>query len=263
MLKRRIVPVLFLKNGLIVRSEKFSYHQNLGNPLSEAKRYSDWNVDELIYIDISNVKYYDLRRDDLRVNIDNNFMSIMKAISKVCFMPLTFGGGIKNIFDIRERLKAGADKITINTAAIENPDFISESSSAFGSQCIVVSIDYKKVGDKVKVFKGGRLGTELEPVSWAVEAERRGAGEIFLNSIDKDGTGEGYDISLINEVVNSVNIPVIACGGAGNFYDFLELVQETDVSAIAAGNIFHFTELAYPRARDLLLNNRINVRGVN
>lgn len=255
--------MLFLKNGLIVRSEKFSYHQNLGNPLSEVKRYSEWNVDELIYIDISREKYYDLRRDDLLVDSKDNLLDIIKDISKVCFMPLTFGGGIRTVDEIRQRIQNGADKVTINTVAIDNPDFIDESSKVFGSQCIVVSIDYKYVNGIAKVFKGGLTQTELDPVEWAKEVEKRGAGEIFLNSIDRDGMAEGYDIDLIKKVDDAVNIPVIACGGAGTFPDFVELATKTGVSAMAAGNIFHFTELAYPRAKEALLKKNINIRKAN
>lgn len=260
MLKRRLIPVLFLKNGLIVRSENFSYHQNLGNPVTEVKRYSDWNADELIYIDISREKYYDLRRDDLRVSSESDLMEIIRRISKACFMPLTFGGGIRTIEDIRERIQNGADKVTMNTAAIEDPSFIEKCSTIFGAQCIVVSIDYRVINGKPKVFKGGLVETDLDPGEWAKIVEKKGCGEIFLNSIDRDGSAEGYDIDLIKKVVDAVNIPVIACGGAGEFYDFVELAEKTNVSAIAAGNVFHFTELSYPRAKELLLKNKINVR---
>ena len=260
MLKRRLIPVLFLKNGLIVRSEDFNYHQNIGNVISEAKRYSDWDVDESIYIDISKEKNYDLRRDDLKVESKNSLLDIISYVSKVCFMPLTFGGWIRDIADIRERLLNGADKVTINTIAVEKPEFITQSASAFGAQCIVVSIDYKYINGKPKVFKGGHTLTDLDPIEWAIEAEKRGAGEIFFNSIDRDGTAEGYDIELLAKASEAVNIPLIACGGAGNFYDFVDVAKDTNVSAIAAGNIFHFTELSYPRAKETLLKNNINVR---
>lgn len=260
MLKKRLIPVLFLKNGLIVRSEAFSYHQNIGNPISEAKRYSDWSVDELVYIDISKEKNYDLRRDDLMVKNKTDILSIIEEISKVCFMPLTFGGGIRTIEDIRARLRRGADKVTINTAAIDNPEFISAASKQFGSQCIVVSIDYKLIGGTPCVYKGGIQPTRIHPVEFAIEASRQGAGEIFINSMDRDGQAEGYDLETIKNVVSAVNIPVIACGGAGSFYDFVDLAKLTDVSAIAAGNIFHFTELSYPQAKNVLQKNGINVR---
>lgn len=175
-------------------------------------------------------------------------------------MPLTFGGGIRTTDEIKQRLLLGADKVSINTIAIDDPYFIEKSSKIFGSQCIVVSIDYKYVDGQPKVFKGGLIQTDLDPVAWAKETETRGAGEIFLNAIDRDGMAEGYDITVINDVANAVNIPVIACGGAGNFYDFVDLAKKTKVSAIAAGNIFHFTELAYPRAKETLLEHAIAVR---
>lgn len=260
MLKRRLIPVLFLKNGLIVRSEGFSYHQNIGNVISEAARYNDWNVDELIYIDISQEQVYDLRRDDLRIDSRDDILDIITSISKVCFMPLAFGGNIRTIEDIRERIQRGADKITINSEAIEDPSFIEKASAIFGSQCIVVSIDYKYIDGKPKVFKGGHIFTELDPAEWAEEVEARGAGEIFLNSIDRDGSAKGYDVPVIQAVDKAVKIPVIACGGAGDFYDFVELARETDVSAIAAGNLFHFTELSYPRAKKMLVKHGINAR---
>lgn len=260
MLKRRLIPALFLKNGLIVRSEGFNYHQNLGNPLAEVKRYSEWNVDELIYIDISRDKYYDLRRDDLRVSGRSELLDIINDISKVCFMPLTFGGGIRSLEDIKARVQNGADKVTINTIAIEEPTFITKSSEMFGSQCIVVSIDFKLIDGKPIVYKGGLTPTELDPIEWAKEVEQKGAGEIFINSIDRDGQAEGYDLEMIAKVAEAVNIPIIACGGAGGVEDFIELAKKTNVSAIAAGNIFHFTELAYPRAKEILISNGIEVR---
>jgi cyclase len=261
MLKTRLIPALFLKNGLIVRSERFSYHQFLGNVVEETRRYSEWNVDELIYIDISREDYYDLRRDDLKVKSKDNIHDLIEQISKVSFMPLTFGGRIRTIDDIKSRLKKGADKICINTQAFLRPDFIQESAEIFGSQCIVVSIDYRIFNAEPIVFiKNGQMATEVDLIDWAVEVERRGAGEIFLNSIDRDGTAEGYDLDTIGAVADAVSIPVVACGGAGDFFDFVELAAQTDVSAIAAGNIFHFTERSYPRAKAYLKKNGINVR---
>jgi cyclase len=262
MLKTRLIPVLFLKNGLIVRSEGFSYHQNLGNPLSEAQRYSDWDVDELIYIDISREKTYDMRRDDHRVTIEKGLLDILVAISKVCFMPLTFGGGIRTLDDVAQRVRRGADKVTLNTAAIDDPAFITRASEVYGAQAIVVSIDFRSVDGRPRVFKGGREPTDLDPVEWAREVESRGAGEIFLNAMDRDGKGEGYDLGMVRAVGAAVGIPVIACGGAGMFDDFVAVAKETGVSAVAAGNIFHFTELAYPNAKRAMLQGGIQVRSV-
>lgn len=261
MLKIRLIPVLYIKNGLIVRSEKFSYHQNLGNVVSEAKRYNEWNVDELIYIDISREEFYDLRRDDLKVSSKNNIVDLIRQISQICFCPLTFGGRIRTIEDIRIRLLNGADKISINTAAFRDPGFVTESSNMFGSQCIVASVDFKMVNGVPKVFIDcGREDTGLTPVEWSKELERLGAGEILLNSIDRDGTANGYDINVIRDVAAAVKIPVIGCGGVGEFFDFVQLAKETEASALAAGNIFHFTEHSYLRAKEYLKKNCISVR---
>lgn len=261
MLKTRLIPVLFLKNGLIVRSETFSYHQNLGNVVDETHRYNQWNVDELIYIDISREDYYDLRRDDHKIKSKNNIYDLIEQISSVAFMPLTFGGRIKTLDDIKIRLQKGADKITINSEAFREPSFITDASKMFGSQCIVVSIDYRIVDGRVLVFiEHGRKNTNTQLHDWVRQIEQLGAGEVFLNSIDRDGKAEGYDIETIREITNIISLPVIACGGAGDFFDFAELAKETNVSGIAAGNIFHFTEQSYPRAKKYLLKTNVNIR---
>tara|TARA_Y100000034_G_C6857265_1_gene389759 strand:+ start:621 stop:1412 length:792 start_codon:yes stop_codon:yes gene_type:complete len=261
MLKKRLIPCLFLKNGLLVRSEQFKYHQNFGNPTNQVERYNDWSVDELIYIDITKEGEYDLRRDDLKSKVENDILSIISSVSKKCFVPLTFGGGIRTIEDIRNRLKHGADKITINTIAIEKPEFITESSKIFGSQCIVVSVDVKKNGDKYKVFSHyGTKSTGMNPVEWARKVEELGAGEIFLNSIDRDGTSEGYDLELIKSVSEAINIPVIACGGVGQFEDFAKGIKEGKADAVAAGNIFNFTEHSTIYAKKAMKEAGINIR---
>ncbi len=261
MLKRRLIPVLYIKNGLIVRSEGFSYHQNIGNVVNEAKRYNEWNVDELIYIDISREKYYDLRRDDQKVKSANSIGDIISQISGVCFMPLTFGGGIRTIDDVSYRIRNGADKITLNTGAFENPKLITQTAEKYGSQAVVISIDYKIIDGQPIVFTNfGQSNTNKSVFSWIKECESLGAGEIFLNSIDRDGKANSYDIETIDKVVASTKLPVIACGGAGNLEDFVDLAKKTGVSAIAAGNIFHFTELSYPRAKLLLKKGGLNFR---
>ena len=262
MLKKRLITCLFLMNGMLVRSEKFDYHNALGNPIHQLERYNDWQVDELIYIDISREDTYDLGRYDTKVKIKDNILDIISEVSKKCFIPLTFGGRIRTIQDIRERLKRGADKITINTIAIENPNFITEAARIFGSQCIVVSIDVK-INDKgeYEVYKEfGQNPTGMNPVEWAKKVESLGAGEIFLNSIDRDGTGEGYDLDLIRMVSESVNIPVIACGGVGKFQDFVDGIKIGKASAVAAGNIFNFTEISAIKAKKLMKENGIEVR---
>lgn len=261
MLKRRLIPVLYIKNGLIVRSEGFSYHHNIGNVVKEAERYNSWNVDELIYIDISRDKHYDLRRDDYNINAYNSINSIINEISKVCFMPLTFGGGIRTIDDISFRIQNGADKITLNTGAWENPKLITQAAEKYGSQAVVISIDYRIINKKpVVLTKFGQKNTGQHIYNWIKECENLGAGEIFINSVDRDGKASGYDIETISKAVSSTKLPVIACGGAGTLEDFVELAKQTEVSAIAAGNIFHFTELSYPRAKTLLKKEGLNFR---
>jgi cyclase len=261
MLKRRLIPVLYIKNGLIVRSEGFSYHQNIGNIINEAKRYNEWDVDELIYIDISREKYYDLRRDDHKIKSYNTLEDVIKEIAKVCFMPLTFGGGIRTIQDVDLRIKNGADKISINTAAFENPQLVTDTALKYGNQCVVISIDYRMIEGKPIVFTHyGQYNTAISLYDWIGRCEQLGAGEIFINSIDRDGKAMGYDLETIKLVCESTKVPVIACGGAGDPYDFVDLAAETTVSAIAAGNMFHFTELSYKRSKQLMKKNSVNVR---
>jgi len=264
MLKKRLIPCLFLKNGHLIRSEKFSYHQLLGNPIQQVERINSWSADELIYIDISDEEYYDLRRDDQKVKAMNNIYEIIESVSKTCFVPLTFGGNIKNIEDIKKRLEKGADKVVINTAAFQNPEFITKASKVFGRQCIVAGIDVKINNKKeYEVYiSHGKEPTGVSPTVWAKEVEKRGAGEIFLNSIDKDGTGEGYDTNLIKMIVDSVSIPVIACGGVGMFEHFVDGFKESGVSAVSAGNIFNFSENSVIQAKKTLLNAGIDIRAV-
>lgn len=261
MLKRRLIPVLYIKNGLIVRSEGFTYHQNIGNIINEAKRYNDWDVDELIYIDISRDKQYDLRRDDHKIKSYFTIVDIIKEISKVCFMPLTFGGNIRTIGEIDLRIQNGADKISINTGAFENPRLITEAALKYGNQCVVASIDYKIIDNQPVVFTNyGQNNTSINLFQYVKKCEELGAGEIFVNSIDRDGKANGYDLVTIKILCEQTNLPVIACGGAGDPYDFVDLANKTKVAAIAAGNIFHFTELSYKRSKQLMKKNNINVR---
>ncbi|MCX6762604.1 MAG: imidazole glycerol phosphate synthase cyclase subunit [Candidatus Moranbacteria bacterium] len=261
MLKTRLIPILYIKNGLIVRSEDFSYHQNIGNVVDEAKRYNEWNVDELIYIDISREKVYDLRRDDLETKSYNSMEEIIKEIAKVCFMPLTFGGGIRNIEDVDFRIKNGADKIVLNTGAFLNPDLITQVSKKYGSQAAVISVDYKLIDCQPIVYTHfGQKSAGITVFEWIKKCEDLGAGEIFINSIDRDGKANGYDIDTIKKVVDLTKLPVVACGGAGNLTDFVDLAKSVDVSGVAAGNIFHFTELSYSRAKKLLIKEGLNFR---
>ncbi len=261
----RLIPVLLLKHGLIVRSQLFKVHQVIGNPMSTVQRYSDWNVDELIVLDISRGDQgHDLRRDDLQQQyLGHSALDVLAEIAKVCFMPLTFGGRIRTIDDIEKRLAAGADKITLNTAALDDPAFLDEAARRFGTQCIVASIDARRNGSSYEVFAdGGRRGTGRDVTQWAKEAEDRGAGEIFLNSIDRDGSGQGYDLALIQAVTKRVTIPVVACGGVGRYEHLPTAICEAGAAAAAAANLFHFFELSYSHAKQECLAAGIAMRPV-
>ena len=262
MLKNRLIPVLFLKNGFLVRSELFSNHQKLGNPYAQVTRYNDWDVDELIYLDITREGNYENRSDLGDVKNLKTYEEIIKEVSSKCFMPLTFGGGIKTIDDARSRFELGSDKITINSQAIKDPSFINQLAEEFGSQAIILSIDSKLTEDKInKVFtEWGSKETNLKTVDWARECQERGAGEILINSIDRDGTAEGYDINLIKSITEVTSIPIIACGGVGRYKDFITGIVEGKASAVAAGNFFNFKELAYPIAKNELKKNGLNFR---
>jgi len=262
MLKTRLIPCLLLKNGHLVRSEEFSFHQIVGNPINQVERFSAWTVDELIYLDITREGAHDLRRNDHKVKIEDDILRIIELVSGQCFMPLTFGGGIRTLEDVRARLACGADKVTINTMALSDPEFISEASRKFGNQAIVVSIDALRRGDgEWEVMGGyGKAASGRDVISWAQEAERRGAGEIFLNSIDRDGMATGYDIELIRGVVDNTMLPIIACGGVGRFEDLVAGAIEGGASAVSAANIFHFTEHSTLRAKETLRAAGVDVR---
>jgi cyclase len=260
-LKTRLIPCLLLMNGLLVRSEEFRTHQVIGNPIHQVERFSAWAVDELIYIDITREGAHDLRRDDHKVKGSADLLDIIEAIARSCFVPLTFGGGIRTLEDIRGRLARGADKVTINTHAVADPAFIAAAAGVFGSQAIVVSIDAReRAGGGWEVMTGwGRTATGLDVVDWAREAERRGAGEIFLNSVDRDGMAGGYDLALIEAVSAATTIPVIACGGVGRFKHLVDGVR-AGASAVSAANIFHFTEHSTQRAKKTLAEAGVPVR---
>ena len=261
MLKTRLIPVLLLQNGLLVRSESFRIHQVIGNPIHEVRRFNEWNVDELVYLDITENDDYDSRRDDHRIKGLNDPLSIIDGVSKSCFVPLTWGGRIATVEDMRERFRRGADKIAINSAAVRRPEVISEGARAFGNQAIVVSIDVtRSPSGSVEVFiDGGSTGTGLDPVAWAREAERLGAGEILLQSMDRDGTGEGYDLDLIRAVSSALTIPVIALGGVGQYEDYAKGVR-AGASAVAAANIWHFKELSDRNGKRAMARAGVDVR---
>ena len=263
MLKKRLIPILYLKNGLIVRSQGFVDFREFGNPINQLERLNDWVADELVYIDITRDGAHDLKRDDHKIKVENNIVSILQHISKHCFMPLTFGGRIRSFNDAAQFISNGADKVIINTAAYETPEIISKLANHFGSQCTVVGIDLKTVDGVVKAFTAqGSREIKESPIEWAKKVESLGAGEIFLNSIDRDGTANGFDIKTIDEVSTSVSIPVVACGGAGCFEDFEEVLSKTSASAVAAGNIFNFSENAYVRAKKQLVESGFPVKPI-
>lgn len=261
MLKKRLIPVLLLQNGLLVRSELFKIHQVLGNPIHEVRRFNEWSVDELIYLDISRDDSYDLRRDDHKIKGLNNALAILDEVSKTCFMPLTWGGRIRNLEDMRQRISRGADKITLNRAAVTTPELITQGAKVFGSQAIVVSIDVLRHTDgHTEVFvDGGRVPTGKRPQDLAREVEERGAGEILLQSIDRDGTGVGYDLDLIHEVASATTIPIIACSGVGRYEHYADGIR-AGASAVAAANIWHFKELSDRGGKRALAKAGIDIR---
>lgn len=262
MKKKRLIPVLLLKNGWLVQSKQFRRHQNLGNPVTAVKRLSEWGSDELIYLDISRNEIYDTRRDDLAHPNRQSFREIISDVAKATFMPMTVGGKIKSINDIEAYLALGADKVAINSGALRRPEIISEGARKFGSQCIVASIDVKKDesgADRVYDHVLGKT-TKWSPADWSRKAEMMGAGEIFLNSVDRDGMRCGYDLDLINAVATSVSIPVIACGGAGEWDHFADGLKETSADAVAAANIFHYRDQSVFLAKKHLVSKCINVR---
>jgi cyclase len=261
MKKRRLIPVLLLRNGWLVQSKQFKRWQNLGNPITAVKRLSEWASDELIYLDISRDDTYDMRRDDLGNPNRSDIFEIIEDVSKAAFMPITIGGRIRGLADIEKRLARGADKVAINTQAIDEPTFIEAAAREFGSQCVIVSVDFKDMdAGKTVMKRWGTQATGLDPLEWAREVESRGAGEVLLNSIDRDGMRSGYDLELIAEVAEAVRIPVIACGGVGNWDHLVEGLKQTRADAVAAANIFHFTDQSVFLAKKHLVEAGLDVR---
>jgi cyclase len=250
MLSKRIIPCLDVKDGRVVKGVKFVKLRDAGDPVSVAELYDREGADEIVFLDIT--ASYERRGIILDV--------VRKTAEKV-FMPLTVGGGIRTIEDIRDLLKAGADKVSINTAAVENPKLIQESSERFGSQCIVVAIDAKKADDHWKVFThGGRTPSGQDAIEWAREAERLGAGEILLTSMDYDGTKDGYDLKLTKAVCEALRIPVIASGGAGTLEHFWEVFSKTGADAALAASVFHYGEIPIPKVKQYLKERKVPIR---
>ena len=250
MLAKRIIPCLDIKNGNVVKGTKFGKLKYAGNPLALAKKYYKQGADELVFLDIT----ASLEKRKTTINL-------VKKIGKEIFIPFTVGGGIKTIDDIRKILNAGADKISINTAAIKNPKLIKKAASQFGSQCIVAAVDAKKNGHGWEVYiEGGRKPTGIDVLQWARQIEKLGAGEILLTSIDKDGTKEGYDLELTKIVSQSVNIPVIASGGANNLKSILEVFRKGMADAALAASIFHYNRYSIKQVKKYLQRNNVDVR---
>ncbi len=250
MLTKRIIPCLDVKDGRVVKGVKFLGLRDAGDPVEIAKIYDEQGADEIVFLDIT--ASYEQRKIILDV--------VQKTAEQV-FMPLTVGGGIRDINDIRDLLNAGADKISMNTSAVKNPELIKEAASRFGSQCIVVAIDARRSQNTWEVYiNGGRTPTEKDATEWAKEAESLGAGEILLTSMDYDGTKDGFDLKLTDAVSQAVNIPVIASGGAGNLEDFYDVFTKTKVDAALAASIFHYNELTIGAVKKYLQGRSIAVR---
>jgi cyclase len=252
MLKKRLIPVLILRDNQVVQSIQFR-HTNVihWNPAVAVDFFNVWAVDEIVLLDVSR-----------NLSKRNNFYSTVVAMSKKCFVPLTVGGWVMNIEEIRELLKCGADKVVINTEAVRRPAFITEAARMFGRQCIVVSIDVKveENGDYRVYIDRGRERTELSPFVWAKQAEDLGAGEIFLTSVDKEGMRQGYDLELVREVAGSVGIPVIAFGGVFTWNHLVDGVLKGKADAVSAANIFHYTEHSTKKAKEFMRKAGIDVR---
>jgi cyclase len=247
-------------NGLIVRSERFKEFKVIGNPLSELERYSEWLADELVYVDITRDGQHDLRRDDHKVKNSGDKLSILRAISEKAFMPLTFGGLIRTMEEVEAYLLNGADKVLINTEAWRNLSFVTQVASRHGSQAVMVGVDVRRENGQASVWVDqGRIKVSDNLAGWAKQVESAGAGEILVNSIDRDGGAAGYDLETVQVVADAVGVPVIACGGAGDFSDFSAAI-DNGASAVAAGNLFHFTEHAYKRAKIYLKKRDYDVR---
>ena len=252
MITKRIIPCLDVRDGRVVKGVNFEGLRDVDSPAALGKYYSECGADELVFYDIT------ASSDGRRM-----FTEILTEVAQNVFIPLTVGGGINTVEDFDRVLKCGADKVSVNSGAIKNPDLINAAAEKYGNQCVVLSCDIKRVGDSFHVFaKGGREDTGIEAISWIKESVERGAGEVVVNSIDTDGVKGGFDIELLRRVLEAVNVPVIASGGAGCAEDFLKLFREVpDIDAGLAASVFHFAEVKIPELKDMLSENGINVRG--
>ncbi len=251
MLKNRIIPCLDVKNGRVVKGINFIELKDAGDPVEQAKVYSDSGADEICFLDIT-------ASNENRETI----YEVVKKTSKNCFVPLTVGGGVRSIEDINKLLNCGADKVSINTAAVQNHNLIKEAAKRFGSQCIVVAIDAKKTDEnKWSVYThGGRERTDIDAIEYAKISESNGAGEILLTSMDKDGTQSGYDIQLTSKITKAINIPVIASGGVGTLDHLKDGIVKGGASAVLAASIFHFGTFSIKEAKEYLKSKNVSVR---
>ena len=250
MLKKRIIPCLDIKNGRTVKGINFVGIKDAGDPVELAKRYVEQGADELVFLDIT-------------ATIENRktLIELVKKIALEINIPFTVGGGISSIDDVSEIIKAGADKVSINSSAVKTPQLITEIASQFGSQCVVVAIDTKFVNEEWIVFvNGGRKPTILKSIQWAKQVETLGAGEILLTSMNNDGTKSGFAIDITNIISKAVNIPVIASGGAGEKRHFKELFENTEAGAGLAASIFHYGEIPIPELKQYLQNKKLSIR---
>lgn len=251
MLAKRIIPCLDVTNGRVVKGTNFVDLVDAGDPVESAIAYNEQQADELVFLDIT-------ASSDER----NTMVDVVRKTAEKCFIPLTVGGGIRNVENMRTMLLAGADKVGVNTAAIKNPEIIDQGAAAFGSQCIVVAMDAKREGDgKWGLYThGGRKPVGIDAIEWAKEVYNRGAGEILLTSMDADGTKDGYDIELTRAVSEAVGIPVIASGGAGNLQHMVDVLEDGKADAVLAASIFHFGQHTVQEAKDYFQERNIPVR---
>ena len=251
MLAKRIIPCLDVRNGKVVKGVNFEGIKDVGDPVECAEEYNRQGADEIVFYDIT-------------ASFEGRgvFLDVVRETAKKVFVPLTVGGGIKNVDDIRETLRAGADKVSVNSQAVQNPQLIREGADIFGSQCICVGIDAKKTADhKWTVYiNGGRVDMGIDLIDWVKQIEQLGAGEICLNSIDADGTKNGFDIEMLRDVCNACSIPVIASGGAGKIEDFAEVFEKTGATAALAASLFHFKELTVQEVKEYCRNKGVIVR---
>lgn len=251
MITKRIIPCLDVRAGRVVKGTNFEGVSDVASPVELAKLYSKNGADELVFYDIT--ASYEGRA---------LFTDILTEVAKNIFIPLTVGGGINTVDDFDRVLKCGADKVSVNSGAIRNPELIGEAAKKYGDQCVVLSADIKRVDGKFHVFsKGGRVDTGMDAIEWIKRGVSLGAGEIVVNSIDTDGVKRGFDIELLRQVCNAVNVPVIASGGAGSVQDFITLFKEIpDIDAGLAASVFHFGEIKIPELKKTLRENGINIR---